>query len=67
MLAYGFRLGGAAVLVLLAGVLGIYFFSALWVRVSFGAAVLIVIGGILVLVWRMEKRDRTAREGLERI
>lgn len=67
MLSYGLKLAAVGIAFLVAGLLGMWLFSALWVRVSLGAAVVIVIGGLVLLVWRMDRKDRASRAGLERI
>lgn len=67
MVGYGLKLAGAGVLVLIAGILGIVLFSGIWVRVGFGAAIVVVFGGALVLAWRADRKAKRAREGLERI
>jgi uncharacterized membrane protein YdcZ (DUF606 family) len=61
------KLAGAAILVFLAGILGIYIFGSIWSRIGIGAAIVIVVGGLLFWAWRVDKRDRASREGLERV
>lgn len=67
MIGYGLKLAGAGMAMLLIGILVIYLFSGLWVRISLGAALLIVFGSFLFIAWRIDRKDRAAREGLERI
>jgi Flp pilus assembly protein TadB len=50
---------------LLAGVLAIVIFESIWLRVGLGAAFIIVCGGLLLLAWRMDKKGRDARAGIE--
>ena len=67
MLSYGFKLVSAAIAVLLLGVLAIVFFGALWARIGLGVAIVVVVGGLLFLVWRSDRKARESRAGLERI
>ena len=52
---------------LLVGVLGIVIFDAIWMRIGLGAAVVIVVGGLLFFAWRQDQKARESRAGLERI
>ena len=51
----------------LVGIAGFVLFSSLWVRVGLGAAIVVVVGGLLLFAWRKDRKDRELREGLERI
>jgi len=66
-MGYGLKLGGAAILFLLIGILGIVLFTGIWTRVGFGAALVVVFGGLLVFAWRQDRKAKEARAGLERI
>jgi hypothetical protein len=58
----------AAVLgVCLLGALAILLFEDLWVQVGLGAAILVVCGGLLFLVWRTDRKSRDSRAGLDRV
>jgi hypothetical protein len=48
---------------LFAGLLGLVFFGALWLRVGFAVAFFFLAAVLLFFGWRMDKRDRAAREG----
>ena len=67
MLGYGLKLAGAAIVVLLLGILGIVLFTGIWTRVGIGAAIVVVFGGAAALAWRADRKAKRAREGLERI
>ncbi len=67
MWSYAFKLAGAAALVILAGVLAIVLFADIWMRVGLGAAFLVVGGGLLLLAWRVDRKDREARKGLDEL
>ncbi len=64
---YAMKLGAAAIVMLLLGVLAIVIFEELWFRIGFGAALVLVFGGFLFFAWRTDKKDRESRAGLERI
>jgi hypothetical protein len=67
VMSYAVKLGGAAIAILLLGVLGMLLFGALWARIGIGAAIVIVCGGMVFLAWRSDKKAREARAGLDRI
>jgi hypothetical protein len=66
-MSYGLKLAGAAALLLLAGGIAILLFNALWFRIGFGTAILVVVGGMLLFAWRQDKKAKESRAGLERI
>ena len=67
MAKYGFKLAGAAIAILLIGVLAILIFDAIWFRVGAGAALVIVFGGILLLAWRTDRKDKAKRAGIDEL
>ena len=67
MTSYGLKLAGAAALLILAGGLAIVIFSELWLNRGLGAAMLVVGGGLLLLAWRVDRKGRRAREGLDEL
>jgi hypothetical protein len=64
---YALKFAGIGIAFLLVGVLGIVIFDAIWVRIGFGAAMIIVVGGLLFFAWRQDQKARESRAGLERI
>ena len=50
---------------MIAGLLMIAFFGALWARWGFGCAFLFFAVVLLLIGWRMDRQDRKIREGLE--
>lgn len=64
---YALKLAAAAAAFLLVGVGAILVFGAIWFRVGIGAALVIVVGGLLFFAWRSDKKAREARAGLDRI
>lgn len=65
MARYGFKLAGVAIGILLLGVLAILVFDAIWFRVGLGAALVLVFGGILLLAWNTDRKDKAKRAGLD--
>ena len=66
-MSYALKLGGAAIIVLLLGVLGILVFDAVWARVGMGAALIVVFGGILLFAWNVDRKDKAKRAGLDEL
>lgn len=64
-MGYGLKLAGAAILMVLAAAVAIIIFEDLWTRVGIGAAVVVVVGGLLVFAWSVDRKDRAKRAGLE--
>lgn len=61
------KYAGAAIAVLLLGVLGILIFDRIWFQVGLGAAIVVVCGGLLFFAWWTDRKDKAARAGLEDI
>jgi hypothetical protein len=66
-MSVGLKLALIAAGLFLLGVAGIWVFGALWARVGLGAAIVVVCGGLLWYAWRVDKKARESRAGLERI
>jgi hypothetical protein len=67
MAGYGLKLAGAAIAILLIGVLVLLIFDAVWFRIGGGAALVIVFGGILLLAWRTDRKDKAKRAGIDEL
>ncbi len=67
MASYGLKLAGAAILFLFIGVLGIVIFDRIWFRVGLGAALLVVFGGLLLLAWNVDRKDKAKRAGIDEL
>ncbi len=61
------KMVGAAVLILVAGAIAILLFEGLWIRVGIGAAFLVVVGGLLLIAWNIDRKAKASRAGLERV
>ncbi len=66
-MSYVLKLGGAAVVFLLLGALGIVIFGNIWARVGIGAALLIVCGGLLLLAWSFDRKEKAKRAGVDEL
>ena len=66
-MSYALKLAAVAIGFLLVGALGIVIFSRIWYRVGFFAALLIVFGGLLLLVWNVDRKDKAKRAGLDEL
>lgn len=67
MLGYGLKLAAIGAAVIIAGGFAMYFFSAIWARIGLGAAIVIIIGGLLFIAWRIDQRDKAARAGIDEL
>ena len=66
-MSYAFKLGGVAIAFLLIGVLGIVIFNRIWFQIGLGAALLVVFGGLLLLAWNVDRKDKAKRAGLDEL
>ena len=67
MASYGYKLAGAAILFLFIGVLGILIFDRIWFQAGLGAALVVVFGGLLLLAWRVDRKDKAKRAGIDEL
>jgi Flp pilus assembly protein TadB len=67
MTSYVLKLGGAAIVVLFAGVLAIVLFGNIWADVGLGAAALVVGGGLLLLGWYLDRKEKAKRAGIDEL
>lgn len=61
------KLAGAAIAFLLVGVLGIVLFERLWFRIGIGAALIVVFGGLLLVAWLVDRKDKAKRAGIDEL
>jgi Flp pilus assembly protein TadB len=66
-MSYALKLAGAAIAILVIGVLGIAIFGNIWARVGFIAAIVVVFGGLLVFAWSVDRKGKKAREGIDEL
>ena len=67
MASYGFKLAGAAIVFLLLGVLVILIFDRIWFRVGMGAAFVVVFGGLLLVAWYLDRKEKAKRAGIDEL
>jgi Flp pilus assembly protein TadB len=67
MTSYALKLGLAAIAFLVIGVLAILLFNALWFRIGFGTAILVLSAVLIYFAWRSDRKAREERAGLERV
>jgi predicted membrane channel-forming protein YqfA (hemolysin III family) len=60
-------IGLTALLFVAVGLVGIFIFNQIWMRIGLGVTIGIIIAVALFFGWRSEKRDREVREGLEQV
>ena len=66
-MSYALKFAALGIVFVIIGVLGIVLFGAIWARIGIGAALVIVVGGMLFFAWRQDQKATEARAGLERI
>jgi Flp pilus assembly protein TadB len=67
MAGYVLKLGGAAILLLFAGVIAFVIFGNIWARVGIGAAIVIIGGGLLLFAWNVDRKEREKRAGVDEL
>jgi Flp pilus assembly protein TadB len=67
MWRYGFKLAAAGILLMAAGIVAVIIFEDIWTRVGLGAAIVVVVGGLLFWAWRVDRKDRQARAGIDEL
>ena len=67
MASYGLKLAAVAVLLTAAGIVAIWIFEDIWTRVGLGAAIVVVVGGVLGFAWYVSRKDRRARAGVDEL
>jgi Flp pilus assembly protein TadB len=67
MWSYGFKLAAAGIAVLLGGVAVVLFFDRIWIQVGLGAAIVVVIGGLLLVAWVVDRKDREKRAEIDEL
>jgi Flp pilus assembly protein TadB len=66
-MSYPWKLAGAAMLMILAGALAIVIFEDIWVQAGLFAAMVVVFGGLIGLVWLLQRKDRERRKGVDEL
>ena len=63
--SYALKLGAAGMAFIVIAAVAIVIFEAFWLRMGLVAALVVVVGGLLLIGWRVTKKERDARAGLE--
>jgi Flp pilus assembly protein TadB len=66
-MSYPWKLAGAAMLMVLVGALVIIIFEDIWLQVGLVGAMVIVFGGLIGLVWLLQRKDRERRKGVDEL
>jgi hypothetical protein len=66
-MSYALKLAAAGILFLAAGIALIVIFNALWFRIGLGTALAVVVGALLYYAWRVDRKAKEARAGLENV
>jgi hypothetical protein len=64
-MGYVVKLGLAAAGLLILGVVGMIIFGNIWARTGIGAAMVVVVGGLLIFAWSVDRKQKAKRAGLE--
>ncbi len=67
MAGYAVKLGAVAFGLLIVGIVVVLLFNGIWFQIGFGAAFALLAGVLIVIAWRVDKKSKQEREGLERI
>lgn len=67
MWGYGLKLAAAMIGILILGFIAIWIFGDIWYRVGIGAALVVVVGGLLLGAWYVDRRDREARADIDEL
>jgi hypothetical protein len=67
MWGYGLKLAAAMIGILILGFIAIWIFGDIWYRVGIGAALVVVVGGLLLGAWYIDRRDREARADIDEL
>ena len=59
-----FKFAGACIAIILLGVVAILLFDRIWYQIGFGAAILVVFGGLLFFAWHTDRKDKAKRGDL---
>ncbi len=66
-MSYPWKLAGAAMLMILVAALVIIIFEDVWLRVGLVGAMVVVFGGLIGLVWLLQRKDRERRKGVDEL
>lgn len=67
MWSYGFKLAAAGIAILIGCLAVVLLFDRIWIQIGLGAAIVVVIGGLLLVAWVVDKRDREKRAAIDEL
>jgi hypothetical protein len=62
--SYAIKLGAYAIGFVLLGFVIILIFDAIWFRIGFGAAAVLVFGALALWAWRVDRKEKARRADL---
>jgi Flp pilus assembly protein TadB len=66
-MSYPWKLAGAAMLMVVVAALVIIIFEDLWLQIGLVGAMVVVFGGLIGLVWLLQRKDRERRKGVDEL
>jgi hypothetical protein len=66
-MSYPWKLAGAAMLMVVVGALVIIIFEDIWLQIGLVGAMVVVFGGLIALVWLLQRKDRERRKGVDEL
>ena len=66
-MSYPWKLAGAAMLMVVVGALVIIIFENIWLQIGLVGAMVVVFGGLIGLVWLLQRKDRERRKGVDEL
>jgi Flp pilus assembly protein TadB len=66
-MSYPWKLAGAAMLMVVVAALVIIIFEDIWLQVGLVGAMVVVFGGLIGLVWLLQRKDRERRKGVDEL
>jgi Flp pilus assembly protein TadB len=66
-MSYPWKLAGAAMLMVVVGALVIIIFENIWLQIGLVGAMVVVFGGLIGLVWLVQRKDRERRKGVDEL
>ena len=66
-MSYPWKLAGTAMLMVVVAALVIIIFEDIWLQVGLVGAMVVVFGGLIALVWLLQRKDRERRKGVDEL
>ena len=59
------KVTAVAIGIVAAGLVGWLIFSGVWARVGIGAAVVVLVGGLLLFAWNFDRKEKAKQDALD--